>query len=92
MLPRKVKIIHMEKTLLRLMLATWSNRGRLEERVTTPPSSQRDLTPFRRKGLCMLLAPKALLYTYYPAAFSIGTRVRECNWEGRGAGSGIVAK
>ena len=40
----------------------------------------------------MLLALKALLYTYCPAAFSIGTLVRECNWEGRGAGSGIVAK
>ena len=40
----------------------------------------------------MLLALKALLYTYCPAALSIGTLVRECNWEGRGAGSGIVAK
>ena len=40
----------------------------------------------------MLLAPKASLYTYYPAALSIGTLVRECNWEGRGAGAGIVAK
>ena len=39
----------------------------------------------------MLLALKALPYTYCPAAFSIGTLVRECNWEGRGAGSGIVA-
>ena len=40
----------------------------------------------------MLLALKALLYTYCPAAFSIGTLVRECNRERRGAGSGIVAK
>ena len=35
---------------------------------------------------------KALLHTYCPTAFSIGTPVRECNWEGRGAGSWIVAK
>ena len=91
-LPRKVKVIHMEKTLLGLMLATSSNRGRLDERVTALLSSQRDLTPIQRKGLRMLLALKALLYTYCPAAFSIGTLVRECNWEGRGAGSGIVAK
>ena len=91
-LRRKVKVIHMEKTLLGLMLATSSNRGRLDERVTSLLNSQRDLTPIERKGLRMLLALKALLYTYCPAAFSIGTLVRECNWEGRGAGSGIVAK
>ena len=91
-LPRKVKVIHMEKTLLGLMLATTSNRGRLHERVTAVLSSQRDLTPIQRKGLRMLLALKALPYTYCSAAFSIGTLVRECNWEGRGAGSGIVAK
>ena len=40
----------------------------------------------------MLLALKALLYTYCPAAFNIGTLVRECNWEGRGASTDIVAK
>ena len=91
-LPRKVKVIHMEKTLLGLMLATSSNRGRLDERVTALLSSQRDLTPIQRKGLRMLLAFKALLYTYCPAAFSIGALVLECNGEGRGAGSGIVAK
>ena len=50
------------------------------------------MTPIQRKGLRMLLALKALLCTYCPAAFSIATLVRECNWEGRGAGSGIVAK
>ena len=90
-LPRKVKVIHMEKTLLGLMLATSSNRGKLDERVTTLLSSQRDLTPIRRKGLRMLFALKALPYTYCPAAFSIGTLVFECNWAGRGAGSRIVA-
>ena len=74
------------------MLATSSNRGRLDERVTSLLNSQRDLTPIQRKGLRMVLALKALLYTYCPAAFSIGTLVRECNWEGRGAGSGSVAK
>ena len=72
------------------MLATSSNRGRLDERVTSLLNSQRDLTPIQRKGLRMLLALKALLFTYGPAAFSIGTLVRE--WGGRGAGSGIVAK
>ena len=40
----------------------------------------------------MLLALKVSLYTYCPAAFSIGTLVRDCNWEGQGAPSGIVAK
>ena len=74
------------------MLATSSNRGRLDERVTALLSSQRDLTRIQRKGLRMLLALKALLYTYCPAALIIGTLVRECNWEGRGACSGIVAK
>ena len=41
----------MEKTLLGLMLATSSNRGRLDERVTALLSSQRDLTPIERMGL-----------------------------------------
>ena len=50
-LPCKVKVIHMEKTLLGLMLATSSNRGRLDERVTSLLNSQRDLTPIQRKGL-----------------------------------------
>ena len=81
-LPHKVKVIHMEKTFLGLMLATSSNRGRIHERVTALLSSQRDLTPIRRKGLRMLLALKDLLHTYCPAAFSIGTLVRECNLEG----------
>ena len=40
----------------------------------------------------MLLALKALLYTYCPVSLSIGILVRECNWEGRDACSGIVAK
>ena len=40
----------------------------------------------------MLLALKVLLYRYCPTALSIGTVVRECNWEGQGAGSRIVAK
>ena len=83
---------NMEKILLGLMLATSSNRGRLDERVTSLLNGQRDLTPIQRKGLCLLLALKALLCTYCPAALSIGTLVRECNWEGRGAGSGIVAR
>ena len=82
----------MEKTLLGLMLATSSNRGRLDERAIALLSSQRDLTPIQRKGVCMLLAFKALLYAYCSADLNIGTLVRECNWEGRGAGSGIVAK
>ena len=42
-LPRKVKVIHMEKTLLGLMLATSSNRGRLDERVTALLSSHHGL-------------------------------------------------
>ena len=39
-LPRKVKVIHMEKTLLGLMLATSSNRVRLDERVTAADNGQ----------------------------------------------------
>ena len=82
----------MEKTLLGLMVAASSNRGRVDERVTALLSSQWDLTPIQRKGLRMLLALKPLLYTYCSTALIIGTLVRECKWEGRGAGSGIVAK
>ena len=69
-LPLQVKVLHMEKTLLGLMLATSSNRGKLDERVTALLSSQRDLTPIQRKDLRMLLALKALLYTYCPLSTS----------------------
>ena len=44
-LPREVKVIHMENTLLGLMLATSSNRGTLDERVTALLTRQRNLTP-----------------------------------------------
>ena len=40
----------------------------------------------------MLLALKVLLYTYCLAILTIWTSVRQCNWAGRGAGSGTVAK
>ena len=73
-LPRKVKVIHMEKTWLGLMLATSSNRGRLDERLTALLSSQRDLTPIQRKGLRMFSALKALPYTYCPAASPLALR------------------
>ena len=51
-----------------------------------------DLIAIERKGLRMLLALKALLYTYCPAILTIGTVVGECNWAGRGAGCETVAK
>ena len=82
----------METTLLGLMLATLSNKGKLDHRVTALLSSHPDLTPIQRKGLYMLVALNALVYTCCPRAFTIGTLVRDCNWKGRGAGSGIVAK
>ena len=34
----------------------------------------------------MLLAFKALLYTYCPAVLTIGTLLRECNFASQGAG------
>ena len=61
-------------------------------RVSALLSNHRDLTAHQRKGLRMLPALKAFLYTYCPFVLSIGTLVRECNWEGRVAGSTIVAK
>ena len=44
-LPRKVKLIPMQKTLLGLLLATPSNSARLDERVSVLLSNQQDLTP-----------------------------------------------
>ena len=38
-LPRKVKVIHLEKTLLGLMQTTSSNRGRVDDRGTAMLSS-----------------------------------------------------
>ena len=90
-LPRKAKIIHMEKTLLGLLLSTPSNRVGLDECVSALLSHHRDSTGIRRKDLCMLLALKALLYTYCPVVLTIGPLVRECKWEGRGGDFGTVA-
>ena len=60
--------------------------------MSTLLGHHRDLSTIQRKGLCMLLALKALLYTYCPAVLTIGTLVQECNWAGWGAGSRTVAK
>ena len=81
----------MEQTLLGLLLATPSNRARLDERISLLLSNHRDLTTHHRKGLRMLLVLKALLYTYCSAVLSFGTLVRRCNWQVWIAGSGIVA-
>ena len=75
-LPRKVKVIHTEKTLPGLLLATPSSRARLDELVSALLSNHQDLTPHQRKGRRMLLALKALLYTYCPAILSIGRHLR----------------
>ena len=90
MLPRKPKVVHMEKTLLCLLLSTPFNRARLEERVSTLFGTHQYLTTIQRKGLRLLLALKALFYTYCPVVSTIGISVQECSWAGRGAGT--VAK
>ena len=77
--------MHIDKTLLGLLLSTSLNRAQSDQRLSALLGSHQHLTTIQRKGLRMLLALKAPLCTYCPAVLTIGTLVRECNWAGGGA-------
>ena len=90
--PMKVKLRHMEKTIVGLFVATASNKARLDSTTQVLGSNLAELSDAQRLGLRCLLALKALLYPYCSALLALGVLVRECNWNGRSLRSTAAAK
>ena len=90
--PMKVKLRHMEKTIVGLFLATAANKARLDNTTLVLVSNLAELSDAQRLGLKRLVAPEALLYSYCPALLALGVLVRECNWNGRSLHSNAAAK
>ena len=90
--PMKVKLRHMEKTIVGSLLATAANRARLESTTQVLMSNLAELSAAQRVGLRCLLALKALLFSYSPALLALGVLVRECNWKGWSVHSTSAAK
>ena len=87
--PLKVKLRHMQKTIVGLLLATAANKARLDSTTRILLHNYRDLTDLQRVGLRCLLGLKALLYC--PALLALGVLVPKCNWNGRTASSTTAA-
>ena len=92
MVPLKLKLRHMEKTIVGLQLATTTNKARLDSTTQVLVDKYRDLSDVQRVGLRPLSGLKALLYSYCPALLALGVLVRECNRNGRIASCTTVAK
>ena len=90
--PMKVKLHHMEKTIVGLFLATTANKARLDSTTQVLMSNLAELSDAQRLGLKCMLALKALLYSYCLALLALGVLVRECNWNGRSLHSSAAAK
>ena len=71
--PMKVKLRHMEKTIVGLFLATAANKARLDSTTQVLMSNLVELSDAQRQGLRCLLALKALLYSYSPALLALGS-------------------
>ena len=90
--PMKIKLRHMEKTIVGLFLATTANKARVDSTTQVRMGNLAELSDAQRLGLKCLLALKALLYSYCPALLALGVLVRESNWNGRSQNSSAVAK
>ena len=90
--PMKVKLRHMEKTMVGLFLATAANKARLDSTTQVLMGNLAELFDAQRLGLKCLLALKALLYSYCPALLALGVLVRQCNPNGRSLNSSAAAK
>ena len=81
--PMKIKLRHMEKTIVGLFMATAANKARLDSTTQVLMSNLAELSDAQRLGVRCLLALKALLYSCCPALLALGILMRECNWNGR---------
>ena len=90
--PMKVKVRHMEKTIVGLFPATAANKARLDSTTQVLMGNLAELSGVQRLGLKCLFALKAMLYSCCPALLALGVLVRECNWNGRSLNSSAAAK
>ena len=90
--PMKVKLRHMERTIVGLFLAKAANKARLDSNTHVLMSNLAELSDAQRLGLKCLSALKALLYSYCLALLALGVLVCECNWSGRSLISSAAAK
>ena len=88
--PTKVKLLHIEKTILALFLnaSTYLPRVRAKLDAFAVTAQNGPLTDMYSKSKELLLGLKVLLKEYCPAAFRIGVLVRDCTWVGPDPGSG----
>ena len=83
------KLLHIEKRFCALLLAT----PNVEDRIVHKETSIMHFPEASRKlPLVWLTGLKNLLHFYNPAAFLLGNLVRDCNWDGRRAGTGRTAR
>ena len=89
-IPTKVKLLHMEKTMLALCLNAGTYLPRVQAKVDTfaVAAQNAPLTDLQSKSKKLLLGLKVLLKEYCPAAFRFGVLVRDCNWARRDPRSG----
>ena len=78
-MPMKVKLRHMEKTIVGFFQATAANKAPLNSTAQFLMSNLAEFSDAQRLGLKCLLALKALLYSYCPTLLALGVFVRECN-------------
>ena len=90
--PMKIKLRHMAKTIVGLFLATAANKARPDSTTQVLMSNLAELSDAQRLGLKCLLALKTPLYSYRPALLALGVLVRECNWNDRSLNSSAAAK
>ena len=90
--PMKVKLRHMDKTIVGLCMATAANKARLDSTTQVLMSNLAELSDAQRLGLRCLLALQALLYSYCLALLALGVLVRDCNWKGCYVRSAAAAK
>ena len=88
--PTKVKLLHMEKTILALCLTAGTYLPRVHAKLDAFAVAAQNgpLTDMRAKSKELLLGLKVLLKEYCAAAFRIGVLVWDCNWAGRDPGCG----
>ena len=88
--PKKVQLLHMEKTILALCLNVGPYLPRVYAKLDAFAVAAQNgpLMDMQSKSKELLLGLKVLLKEYCPAAFRIGVLVRDCNWARRDPGSG----
>ena len=83
------KLLHIEKQLCALVLATPTVENRIVHKETSIMQFQEASS---KLPLVWLTGLKNLLHFYIPAVFLLGNLVRDCNWDGRPAGTSRTAR